>query len=149
MATVGHVEGLPFPGHLSGQDIAIALLEDVRKVGVRVIEANIAELTVGDGLTLTDELGESHPPEAVIVASGASLRKLGVPGEEQFAGRGVSWCATCDGGFYRGKDVVVVGGGDAAVHEALTLAPLARQVTMICRSRLRSPTSREGASGGK
>jgi thioredoxin reductase (NADPH) len=138
VATVGHLEGLPFPGHLSGQDLAMALLEDARKVGVQVVEANIAELTSEGGLVLTDELGGSYRPDVAIVASGASLRKLGVPGEEQFAGRGVSWCATCDGGFYRGKDVVVVGGGDAAVHEALTLAPTSGRVIMVSRSPLKA-----------
>ena len=138
VATVDHVDGLPVPGEFSGQDLAIALLEDCRKVGVRVIEAQIDRLDPGEQIVLTDWEGQAHTPEAVIVASGASLRKLGVPGEEQFTGRGVSRCASCDGGFYRGMDVVVVGGGDAAVHEALVLARMSRQVIMVCRSPLKA-----------
>jgi thioredoxin reductase (NADPH) len=138
VATVGHVEGMPLPGRFSGQAIAMALLEDAQKVGVRVIEANVAAVDLGEPPALTDEEGRSYSPEAVIVASGALLRKLGVPGEEAFAGRGVSWCATCDGGFFRGRDVVVVGGGDAAVHEALELAPVVRSVTMVCRSAIKA-----------
>jgi thioredoxin reductase (NADPH) len=138
VATIGEVEGLPFPGELSGQDIAIPLLEDARKVGVRVIEAGVAKVEREGKLTLTDEEGTIHHPAAIIVASGASLRKLGVPGEEEFLGRGVSRCATCDGGFYRGKDVVVVGGGDGAVHEALVLARTSRKVVMVCRSPLKA-----------
>ncbi len=136
LATVDDVEGLPVPGHFSGQDIAIPLLEDARKVGVQVSETNIERMEAGDRLILTDWEGKTYHPEAVIVASGGSLRKLGVPGEEEFTGRGVSRCAACDGGFYRGKDVVVVGGGDAAVHEALVLARTSRRVIMVCRSPL-------------
>lgn len=138
VATVDHVDGLPFPGAHSGQDLAINLLEECRKVGVRILEAQIDRLDPGEQIVLTDWEGGRHLPEAVILASGASLRKLGVPGEEQFAGRGVSRCASCDGGFYRGMDVAVIGGGDAAVHEALVLARLAREVVMVCRSPLKA-----------
>ncbi|MBW8783342.1 MAG: FAD-dependent oxidoreductase [Novosphingobium sp.] len=136
VATVGEVSGLPFGGEPSGQEIAIAALEECQKVGVRVIEAGVAQIGLGEQLSLTDDLGEFHQPDAVIVASGASLRRLGVPGEEEFLGRGVSRCATCDGGFYRGREVVVIGGGDSAVHEALVLARTSGQVTVVSRSPL-------------
>ena len=138
IATVGEVWGLPTGGHPAGQDLAIPLLEECRKVGVQIVEANVAKLELGDRLLLTDDQGVVYKPEAVIVASGASLRQMGVPGEEEFLGRGVSRCATCDGGFYRGKHVVVVGGGDGAVHEALELARTSGTVTMVCRSPLKA-----------
>lgn len=140
VATIGEVEDLPFPGEFSGQDLAMALLADARKVGVQVVEWPVETVEVGaDGrLALTDGSGKLWSPEAIIVASGASLRKLGVPGEEEFIGRGVSRCATCDGGFYVGKDVAVVGAGDGGVHEALTLAKVARSVFVVCRSPLRA-----------
>jgi thioredoxin reductase (NADPH) len=138
VATIGEVEGLPLPGTLSGQDLAVALLTEAQKVGVRVIEAAVACLELGEKIVLTDHSGEIHHPDAVIIASGASLRPLGVPGEEEYLGRGVSRCATCDGGFYRDKDVVVVGGGDGAVHEALTLAKTSATVTVVARSPLKA-----------
>ena len=102
VATVDHVDGLPIPGNFSGQDLSIPMLEEAQKVGVRIVEAQIDKLEASEQLMLTDWEGAEHYPEVVIVASGARLRKLGVPGEEQFTGRGVSRCASCDGGFYRG-----------------------------------------------
>jgi len=138
VATVDHVAGLPIPGEFSGQDLAMPMLEEAQKVGIRVVEAQVTALDMGAPLKLTDSNGDEHHPEAIILASGASLKPLGVPGEEENIGRGVSRCATCDGGFFRKQHVVVVGGGDAAVHEALTLSPIVGKVTMICRSPLRA-----------
>jgi thioredoxin reductase (NADPH) len=138
VATVEHVDGLPMPGRYSGQDLAIDLLEQARKVGVRVIERSVARVEAGTRLLLTDETGEVHEPEVIVVAAGGSLRMLGVPGEEAYYGRGVSRCASCDGGFFRNQQVVVVGGGDAAVHEALLLARICAQVIMVCRSPTRA-----------
>ena len=138
LATVGHVDGLMVPGRPSGQDLAIPLLEEARGVRVRVVEAGIVRLSSGNVVTLIDENSEEHHPATVIVASGARLRKLGVPGEEKLQGRGVSQCATCDGGFFRKQHVVVVGGGDAAAHEALELAKLCAQVTIVSRGPTRA-----------
>jgi thioredoxin reductase (NADPH) len=138
VATIDEVEGIPVPGKYSGQDLAIHLLEDVRKAQVLVVEKSIASLQLGASLTLTDDSGGTYHPEAIIIASGASLRKLNVPNEEEFLGRGVSRCATCDGGFFRGQDVVVVGGGDGAAQEALLLSKTSRRVIMVCRSPLRA-----------
>lgn len=138
VATVDEVDGLGVPGHFSGQDVAINLLEQAKKYGVQVIEAGVSALDTGDRLVLSDDGGKTWHPEAVIVASGAALRRLGVPGEEELAGRGVSRCATCDGGFFRGQDVAVIGGGDAAVTEALVLARTSRTVIVVSRSPLRA-----------
>ena len=140
VATIGEVDDLPFPGTWSGQDLAMHLYEQARKVGVRVVEWPVERIASGDFIELIDGGSTVYKPEAIIIATGGSLRKLGVPGEEEFAGRGVSHCATCDGGFYAGKHVVVIGGGDGAVHEAITLAKALSasggKVTMVCRSPL-------------
>ena len=137
-ATVDDIDGLGVPGRFSGQDIAMSLLGDARKVGVQVIESPVTRLDTGSAMMLTTDDGAIFHPEAVIVASGAALRPLGVPGEAELAGRGVSRCATCDGGFFRGQDVAVIGGGDAAVTEALVLARTSSAVHMVCRSPLRA-----------
>jgi thioredoxin reductase (NADPH) len=138
VATVGEVDGVPVPGKFSGQDLAMHLLEDARKAGVRIVQSGVVKVEIERRLTLTDQENAVYHPETLIVASGASLRKLGVPREEEFLGRGLSRCATCDGGFFRGQEVVVVGGGDGAVQEALILAKTSRQVIMVCRSPLKA-----------
>jgi thioredoxin reductase (NADPH) len=138
VATIDEVDGLLVPGKFSGQDLAIHVLQDARKAGVQVVEVGVAKIESGNRLQLIDQENKTYYLEAVIIASGASLRKLGVPHEEEFAGRGVSRCATCDGPFFRGQDVVVVGGGDAAVQEALVLAKTSKRVIMACRSPLKA-----------
>jgi thioredoxin reductase (NADPH) len=138
VATVDEVHGLGVPGKFSGQDLAIHLLEDARKVAVQIIEAGVEKIETGESLTITDAEGKTYKPEVIIIASGAALKKLGVPGEEEFTGRGVSRCATCDGGFFRGQDVAVTGSGDAAVEEALVLAKICKQVIMVCRGPLKA-----------
>lgn len=138
VATIGEIDGIPIPGKFSGQDLAIHLLEDARKAAVQIVQTDVAKIEVGKRLLLIDRDNKSYSPEAIIIASGAAPRKLGVRGEEEFVGRGVSRCATCDGGFFRGQDVVVVGSGDGAVHEALVLAKTSRRVIMVCRSPLKA-----------
>jgi thioredoxin reductase (NADPH) len=138
VATIDEIDGLATPGKFSGQDLAMHLLQDARRSAVQVVEAGIAKLELHARLVLTDVSNRSYHPEAVIIASGATLRKLGVPGEEEFLGKGVSRCATCDGGFFRGQDVVVVGGGDSAAQEALILAKTSRRVLLVCRSPLKA-----------
>jgi thioredoxin reductase (NADPH) len=138
VATIDEVDGLLVPGKFSGQDLAMHLLHGARKSAVQVIETGIAKIESNTRLALTDVANRTYHPEAIIIASGASARPLGVPGEQEFFGKGVSRCATCDGGFFRGQDVVVVGGGDSAAQEALMLAKTSRRVLLVCRSPLKA-----------
>jgi thioredoxin reductase (NADPH) len=114
------------------------LMEEMRKqaenVGTQIIYDTIlsADLSVRP-FRLTGDSGTVHTCDALVIATGAQARWLGIPTEQEFMGAGVSACATCDGFFYRGKEVIVVGGGNTAVEEALYLANLASKVTIIHR----------------
>lgn len=133
VANVGAIDGFPAVQPPSGMELAMALLEQVRALGGTVVEAEAtAILPEPDRHTVV--AGDARPAaRAVVVATGARLRSLGVPGEARLRGRGVSQCAFCDAGLFRGQHVAVVGGGDAALQEALHLARHAAQVTLVHR----------------
>ena len=134
IAQTEEVENYPgFDDAVSGPELAQRMLRQAEKFGARVVMDEAQELrSEGDGF-LVRGLEVEYQAKAVIVATGATPRRLGVPGEAEFYGRGVSTCATCDGFFYRGKHVVVVGGGDAAVEEGGFLTKFADTVTVIHR----------------
>ena len=140
LALIDRIENFPgFPGGLAGAELAERMAEQAREYGVE-FQAVAAGAIRRDGtfIQVTTADGEVAA-RTVIVASGATPLHLGVPGEREFLGRGVSYCATCDGPFFRDKDIVVVGGGDSAVEEALCLTRFARSVTLIHRrDRLRA-----------
>ena len=134
IAQTEEVENYPgFDEAVSGPELAQRMLRQAEKFGASVRMDEVRTLRRdGDGFTVRGLDTEYHA-RAVIVATGANPRRLGVPGEDEFYGRGVSTCATCDGFFYRGKHVVVVGGGDAAVEEGAFLTKFAERVTVIHR----------------
>lgn len=138
IATVEQIDGYPATGALSGVDLAVDLVERCRSLGVVFHQAAIESLTAGGGGLVALAAGERHRARAVVVASGARLRQLGVPGESELLGNGVSQCAWCDGHLFRGQDVAVVGGGDAAAQEALVLAGVCRTVYLVARGPLRA-----------
>ena len=122
-----------FPGGIAGQDLAQKMLEQVRSFNLPIVYRGVTGL-VGEGDTwLVKTGGEVFRGRSVIIATGASPSTLGVPGEERLRGKGVSYCATCDGAFYRDEDVAVVGGGDSAIDESLYLAKIVRSVRVIHR----------------
>lgn len=128
------VENYPGVEGITGFDLAEKMVNHARSFGLEVIQKEVVEISAGSDLhsvRLAD--GEQLQAAALILAEGGTVRKLGVPGEAEYLGRGVSYCATCDGFFFRDKTVVVVGGGDTAVEEAIYLSRLARKVHLVHR----------------
>jgi thioredoxin reductase (NADPH) len=129
------VENYPgFPDGIDGFELVTRLKTQAERFGARFLSREVTELRrLGERFELVDSSGETTAVDAVIVASGARARYLGLPKEQELVGRGVSTCATCDGAFFRGQDVIVVGGGDSAIEEALYLSRLVRKVTVVHR----------------
>jgi len=128
------IENFPgFPQGISGAELAPAVQEQAMNAGVDFIMGETEKIAKdGDYRVVSSDAGNLRA-KAVIIAAGSTLRQLGVPGEEEFFGRGVSQCATCDGPLYMNQAVAVVGGGDSAADEALTLAEYAERVLLIHR----------------
>ena len=129
------VENFPgFPDGVMGPDLMGQMRSQAERFGARLIsdDAEAVDLT-GKVKKVTDSAGKVWEAKAVILAMGSGYRKLGVDGEEQLSGRGVSWCATCDGAFFRDKPIAVIGGGDSAVEEATFLTRFASRVTLVHR----------------
>ena len=138
------IENYPgLSGGISGFELVERFKKQASQFGLEIISGDVTSIKrkrLGniDGWEVTAG-NNTYDTFAVIVATGTNWRKLGVPGEDDFASRGVSYCATCDGPLYRNKEVVVIGGGEAAVQEALFLANFARKVTIVHRrDRLRA-----------
>ncbi|MDQ4076084.1 MAG: thioredoxin-disulfide reductase [Chloroflexota bacterium] len=135
LATTAEVENYPGAAKegLTGPELIDAMREQAERFGTRVVYDEVVEVDFSGPPHRIKTHGEEYEAKAVIVTTGASPRKLGVPGEKEFTGRGVSYCATCDGFFFRGKDVIVVGGGDSAIEEGLFLTKFANRVRVIHR----------------
>ena len=129
------IENYPgFPEGIGGPELMMAFQEQATRFGLEIINGEIDEVDVAGAIkVLKDVEGNEYRSKAMIIATGSEPQKLGVPGEEEYRGRGVSYCATCDGAFFRDKKVAVVGGGDSAVEEALYLTRFAQEVVIIHR----------------
>ncbi len=128
------VENYPGVEGITGFDLAEKLLHHVKAFGLQIIQEEVVAIKAGTDLhTVRLANGDLYRTAALILAAGGSVKKLGVPGEVEYLGSGVSYCATCDGFFFRDKTVVVVGGGDTAVEEAVYLSKLASKVYLVHR----------------
>ena len=123
---------LGFPEGINGMELGDKMKEHAERFGAKIVSAEV-EKVWNDGGVRVSVKGETMEAGAAIIATGWSPKKLGVPGETELTGKGVSYCATCDGPLYRGKTVAVVGGGDSALQEAIFLAKFAGEVKLIHR----------------
>jgi thioredoxin reductase (NADPH) len=129
------VENFPgFPNGLMGPDLMYAMQEQAERFGTEVLMDDVVEVELdGDVKKVKTGSGETYEARAIIMATGAAYRELGLPREKELSGHGVSWCATCDGFFFREKNIAVVGGGDSAMEEAMFLTRFASKVYLIHR----------------
>jgi len=128
------VENFPgFPGAVMGPELMDAMRKQAERFGAELVSDDViaVDLAADPKVVRTDS--EAYRARAVIIATGSRYRELGVPGEKELGGHGVSWCATCDGFFFRGHDIAVIGGGDSAMEEALFLTRFGKSVTVIHR----------------
>jgi thioredoxin reductase (NADPH) len=134
IATTTEVENFPgFPSGLTGPELSAAMREQAERFGARMVEESIDAVDLSQRPFKLTSFNDMHEVESVIIATGASPRQLGVPGENEFIGRGVSYCATCDGFFFRNKEIIVVGGGDSAFQEGLFLTKFGSRVRIVHR----------------
>jgi len=134
MTTTELVENYPgFPDGINGSDLSQLMEKQAKRFGLETIHQEVLEVKLEGGQKIVRTNESNYCTEALIISSGTGYRKLGIPGEEAFIGKGVSFCATCDGAFFRDSRVVVVGGGDSALTEALFLTKFASEVTIIHR----------------
>ncbi len=128
------IENFPgFPDGISGAEIGPLMQQQAMKYGLDIRLGEVDELVEDGANWRVSAWGEEYTGKAIIIAGGSTLRKLGVPGEENLYGAGVSYCATCDGGFFMNQTVAVIGGGDSAMDEALVLTEYASKVVLFHR----------------
>ncbi len=134
MTTTDLIENYPgFPQGVTGEELSRMMEEQAKRFGLKTACEEVLDVWMDGNLKHVRTSGSTHTCKALIVCTGAEYRKLGIPGEKEFAGRGVSYCATCDAAFFRDSKIVVVGGGDSALTEALFLTKFVRELTIVHR----------------
>ncbi|RBQ15768.1 thioredoxin-disulfide reductase [Spongiactinospora rosea] len=128
------VENFPgYPDGIMGPDLMDNLRKQAERFGAELVADDVVEVDLAANPKVVKTVTDTYHAKAVILAMGSSYRELGLPNEKRLSGHGVSWCATCDGFFFRDQDIVVVGGGDSAMEEATFLTRFARSVTIVHR----------------
>lgn len=132
MAYTPEVENYPGFARVSGAELSYSMREQMLSLGAELVEQSVFSVSHENGYTVTAGKA-TYAAKTLIIANGAKRRKLGIPGEETYGGRGVSYCAVCDGMFFKGKTVAVIGGGNTALEDALYLAGICEKVYLIHR----------------
>ncbi len=134
MTTTEVIENYPgFPQGIAGDELSRLMEEQAKRFGLEVVSQEAVEVKTDGEMKIVKADDAIYHCKALIICTGNEWRKLGVPGEKEFTGKGVSCCATCDGAFFRDSQIIVVGGGDSALTEALYLTKFAKEVTIIHR----------------
>ena len=134
MTTTEMVENFPgFPQGVTGDELSRLMEEQAKKFGMEIVTQEIIKVSIEEDMKVIQTHESTYRCEALIICTGTEYRKLGVSGEKEFAGKGVSYCATCDGAFFQDNKIVVVGGGDSALTEALFLTKFVKELTIIHR----------------
>ena len=138
VATIDRIDNYPgFAEGVAGMELASSLESQARRFGAEIKFAEANNIRPGQPVVIQTDTGEVAA-QAVLIASGAGYRHLGIPGEAEYLLHGVHYCATCDGAFYRGKDIAVVGGANTAVQEVIFLSKQVKHITMLVRSHLKA-----------
>lgn len=133
MANTEEVENYPGFEMILGPELSTKMFEHAKKFGAEYAYGDVSEIVDGEAYKTVKVSGKEYKALAVIISSGAEYKKMGIPGETELGGRGVSYCAVCDGAFFKQKNLVVVGGGDSAVEEGAFLTKFANKVTIVHR----------------
>ena len=134
MTTTDLIENYPgFPEGITGDELSRLMEEQAKRFGLETVRQEVVEVGLEGDLKIVKTYESTYRSKALIICTGAEYRKLGVPGEKEFAGRGVSYCSTCDGAFFQDRKIVVVGGGDSALTEALYLTRFVGELIIVHR----------------
>lgn len=133
MNNTSEIENYPGFDHISGPELSMKMYEPLEKFNVENIYGIVQKIDVENGIKKVITEDAVYEAKTVVIATGSKYRPLGVPGEEEYTSRGVSYCAVCDGAFFRNQDLLVIGGGDSAVEEAVYLTQFASSVTIVHR----------------
>ena len=134
MTTTELIENYPgFPQGVTGEELSRLMEEQAKRFGAETVNQEIVEVKLDGDLKSVRTHESNYLCKALIICTGTEYRKLGVPGENEFAGRGISYCATCDGAFFKDSQIFIVGGGDSALTEALFLTKFVKELTVIHR----------------
>jgi len=133
MANTEEVENYPGFEHILGPELSTKMFDHAKKFGAEYAYGDVQEIIDGEAFKTIKAGGKEYKARAIILTTGAEYKKMGIPGESELGGRGVSYCAVCDGAFFKNKELVVVGGGDSAVEEGVYLTRFASKVTIVHR----------------